>query len=296
MILNMSQFFNNFTVQGNQLFSTVLLWNILLKAVYGILVLLAASLVIKMGNKFIDRLIKDEAGKEIRRKNTLMLLLKSILRYIVYFFTGVVILSIFGVPVASLIAGAGVFGLAIGFGAQSLVKDVINGFFILFEDQFSVGDYVEAAGQEGIVEELGLRTTIIRNFAGQIHIIPNGEIGQITNYSDGKMRVLVDVGISYDENPSEAIDELNKLCEIIAKEKEDVLIEGPIVLGVQELADSSVVLRILAKVKPMEQWAMGRYIKQRVKEYLDEIGIEIAYPHLVLLSKGNVPEIDKEES
>ncbi len=292
----MSQFFNNFALRGNQFFSSVLLWNILLNAVYGLLVILAASLVIKMGYKFIDRLIKDEVGKEIRRKNTLMLLLKSVLKYTVYFFAGVVILSIFGVPVASLIAGAGIFGLAIGFGAQSLVKDVINGFFILFEDQFSIGDYVEAAGQEGIVEELGLRTTIIRNFAGQAHIIPNGEIGQITNYSDGKMRVLVDVGISYDENPSEAIDELNKLCEIIAKEKEDILLEGPNVLGVQELADSSVVLRILAKVKPMEQWAMGRYIKQRVKEYLDEIGIEIAYPHLVLLSKENVPEIDKEES
>ncbi len=291
----MNQFFNNFAVQGNRLFSSVLLWNILIKAVYAVLVILGAVLIIRVGNKFIDKLIKEEEGKEIRRKNTLMLLLKSVLKYTIYFFAGIIILSIFGVPVTSLIAGAGIFGLAIGFGGQSLVKDIINGFFILFENQFSVGDYVETAGQEGIVEELGLRTTIIRNFAGQVHIIPNGEIGQVTNYSDGKMRVLVDVGISYDENPSEAIDKLEELCQIIAQEKGDVLLEGPTVLGVQELADSSVVLRILAKVKPMEQWAMGRYIKQRVKEYLDEVGIEIAYPHLVLLSKGNSEEINSQQ-
>lgn len=291
----MNQFFNNFAVQGNRLFSSVLLWNILIKAVYAALVILGAVLIIRVGNKFIDKLIKEEEGKEIRRKNTLMLLLKSVLKYTIYFFAGIIILSIFGVPVTSLIAGAGIFGLAIGFGGQSLVKDIINGFFILFENQFSVGDYVETAGQEGIVEELGLRTTIIRNFAGQVHIIPNGEIGQVTNYSDGKMRVLVDVGISYDENPSEAIDKLEELCQIIAQEKGDVLLEGPTVLGVQELADSSVVLRILAKVKPMEQWAMGRYIKQRVKEYLDEVGIEIAYPHLVLLSKGNNEEVNSQQ-
>ena len=291
----MNQFFNNFAVQGNRLFSSVLLWNILIKAVYAALVILGAVLIIRVGNKFIDKLIKEEEGKEIRRKNTLMLLLKSVLKYTIYFFAGIIILSIFGVPVTSLIAGAGIFGLAIGFGGQSLVKDIINGFFILFENQFSVGDYVETAGQEGIVEELGLRTTIIRNFAGQVHIIPNGEIGQVTNYSDGKMRVLVDVGISYDENPSEAIDKLEELCQNIAQEKGDVLLEGPTVLGVQELADSSVVLRILAKVKPMEQWAMGRYIKQRVKEYLDEVGIEIAYPHLVLLSKGNNEEVNSQQ-
>lgn len=282
---------DNFIRQGNRLLvSSALLWNIILKIGYSVLIIFGAIIIIKIGNRFIDRLIKEEEGKDIRRKKTMMLLLRSILKYTIYFFTAVIILSIFGLPVASLIAGAGILGLAVGFGAQSLVKDVINGFFILFENQFSVGDYVEAAGKEGIVEELGLRTTIIRNFAGQVHIIPNGEIGQVTNYSEGKMRVLVDVGISYDESPSEAIEHLNKLCETIAKEKADVLMEGPTVLGVQELAESSIVLRILAKVKPMEQWAMNRYIKQRVKEYLDEVGIEIPYPHRVLISKGNTEE------
>ncbi|MFW6287786.1 MAG: mechanosensitive ion channel family protein [bacterium] len=280
-------FLNTFVQQGNSFFSSAFFISISLNVVYSILVLLGAILIISFGNKYIDRLIKDEEGKEIRRKNTLMLLLKSILKYTIYFFAAIIVLSIFRVPVASLIAGAGILGLAVGFGAQSLVKDIINGFFILFEDQFAVGDYVEAAGREGLIEELGLRTTIIRNFAGQKHIIPNGEIGQVTNFSEGKMRVLVDVGITYEENPSYAIDKLNELCEQIAKEKADILLEGPKVLGVQELADSSVVLRIVAKVKPMEQWSMGRYIKQRVKEYLDEVGIDIAYPHLILLPKEN---------
>lgn len=290
----MNQFFSNIAGQWSQIFPSALLLDIILKVIYSILIVLCAVIIIKIGNRFIDRVIKNEDEKRVRRKNTLILLLRSILKYTVYFFAIVIVLSIFGVPVASLIAGAGIFGLAIGFGGQSLVKDIINGFFILFEDQFVVGDYVEIAGNKGIIEELGLRTTIIRNFAGQIHIIPNGEIGQVTNYSEGEMRVLVDVGISYDENPSEVISELKKLCAIIAREKD--LVEGPEVLGVQELGESSVVLRIMAKVKPMEQWAMGRYIRLRVKEYFDQVGIEIAYPHLVLLSKGNTTETAEEES
>ncbi|MFW6022846.1 MAG: mechanosensitive ion channel family protein [Halanaerobiaceae bacterium] len=276
-----SQFFNG----NNNMVSTTLLWSIGLKVLYSILIIIAAKILIKLGNKFIEKVINnsDNADK-IRRKNTLMLLLKSILKYVIYFFFLLIILSLFGIPVASLIAGAGILGLAIGFGAQSLVKDIINGFFIIFENQFSVGDYVEAAGKEGVVEELGLRTTNLRDFGGQIHIIPNGEIGQITNHS-GNMRVLVDVGITYEASIEQATEELNKLCRMISEEKAEVLREGPKVLGVQDLAGSSVVIRIMARVKPMQQWIMTRYIRQRVKEHLDEVGIDIAYPHIVLLPK-----------
>jgi small conductance mechanosensitive channel len=260
--------------------------------VFAVLILIGSLFVLKFGNKIIDRLIEKQKTQSIRRRRTLMLLLKSIFRYTVYFVSGIIILSIFGVPVASLIAGAGIIGLAIGFGAQNLVRDIINGFFILFEDQFAVGDYIKAAGLEGIVEEIGVRTTNIRDFGGELHIIPNGEISQVTNYSSGNMRVMVDVGVSYDENPAEVIGILEELCQEIALEKAEIITDGPVVLGIQELASSSVVIRIWAKVKPMEQWAMGRYIRQRIKERFDERGIEIAYPHMVLLSKDSKEEIN----
>lgn len=253
--------------------------------------LVISGLVIKFGNRYIDNLLKREREKYIRRRNTLILLLRSALRYVIYFISSIIILSIFNVPIASLLAGAGIIGLAIGFGAQSLVKDIINGFFILFEDQFAVGDYIKIASVDGVVEELGLRTTRIRSFAGEVHIIPNGEISQVTNYSSGSMRVMVDVGVAYEEKPSQIIDILEELAGEIALEKSAVITEGPTVLGVQELAASSVVIRIWAKVKPMEQWQVARYIRQRIKERLDERGIEIAYPHVVLLSKeGSVQE------
>ncbi|AZO93579.1 mechanosensitive ion channel family protein [Halocella sp. SP3-1] len=272
-------------------FSSELLWSYLIKIVNSIIVLIISGLVIKFGNKYIDNLLKREREKYIRRRNTLILLLRSALRYVIYFISSIIILSIFNVPVASLLAGAGIIGLAVGFGAQSLVKDIINGFFILFEDQFAVGDYIKVASVDGVVEELGLRTTRLRSFAGEIHIIPNGEISQVTNYSSGNMRVMVDVGVAYEEKPSQVIDVLEELAGEIALEKSEVITDGPTVLGVQELAVSSVVIRIWAKVKPMEQWQVARYIRQRIKERLDERGIEIAYPHVVLLSKeGSVEE------
>ncbi len=257
---------------------------------YSILILISSLIILKFGNKIIDKLIKQQETQSIRRRKTLILLLRSIFRYTVYFVSGIIILSIFGVPVASLIAGAGIIGLAVGFGAQNLVRDIINGFFILFEDQFAVGDYIKIAGIEGIVEEIGVRTTNIRDFGGELHIVPNGEITQVTNYSSGNMRVMVDVGVSYDENPAEVIGVLEELCQEIALEKADIVTDGPVVLGVHELASSSVIIRIWAKVKPMEQWAMGRYIRKRIKERFDELGVEIAYPHMVLLSKDGSRE------
>lgn len=276
-----------FAGRGEDVSFYIILWDLLLKLVYSILVFLAGKLLIKIGIKLIERIMNRKNDRENKKKKTLMLLLESVLRYTVYFFVIVTILSIFGVPVASLIAGAGILGLAVGFGAQKLVQDVINGFFILFEEQFSVGDFVEIAGKTGTVQEFGLRTTTIRDGAGQVYIIPNGNIREVTNYTSVKdMRVMVDVIVSYNEKPAEAIEKLKKLCGLIAEEKADILTDGPKVLGVQELADSGMVLRVMARVKPMEHWGMGRYMKQRIKEYFDEAGLEIAYPRLVVLTKA----------
>src|SRR5699024_6993326 len=134
-----------------------------------------------------------------KKINTLSTVLKNIIKYIFYFIGLVMVLDMFNISTSSILATAGIGGLAIGFGAQSLVKDIITGFFILFEDQFSVGDYVKIGEYEGIVEELGVRVTKIRDFSGELHIIPNSNIGAVTNRTRGAMRALVKVSVAYEE-------------------------------------------------------------------------------------------------
>ena len=259
----------------------------LIKAIEIIIILLVSRVIIKIGNKFINKIItRKKSRSENRRKlDTIQTLLKSILFYGTYFFAGMLILAILNIPIGSLLAGAGIVGVALGFGAQNLVKDIINGFFVLFEDQFGVGDYVKIAGVEGIVEEIGLRTTTIRSFSGEINILPNSQIDRVTNYSVGNMRVMIDVGVDYEESPGKIINILDGLCDKISQEKNEIITEGPDVLGVQDFASSSMVIRIWAMVRPMEQWQIERYIRKRIKERFDELDIRIPYQHVVLMGK-----------
>jgi small conductance mechanosensitive channel len=192
------------------------------------------------------------------------------------------ILEILGVNISSLIAAAGVGGLAIGFGAQSLVKDVITGFFILFEDQFHVGDYIETGGKSGIVEEMALRVTKMRDFNGDLHIVPNGSIDKVTNKCRGNMRALVEIGIAYEENIDNAIRVMDEVCKEVAHEN-DKIIEGPTVLGVTRLGEYDVIISVMAKTQPMEQWAVERELRKRIKERLDDRGIEIPYPRRMVI-------------
>lgn len=157
--------------------------------------------------------------------------------------------------------------------------------FILFENQFAVGDYIQTSNVEGIVEEIGLRITKIKNFDGDLHIVPNGNITQVTNLSANSRRALVDAAIDYDQDIQEAISILEDLCAELKEEYSDILTEGPQVLGVQELAGSSVNIRIIAMVDAMETWRMNRIIRQRIKERFDEKGISIPYDHLAIVQK-----------
>ena len=267
------------------------------KSIEIVIILVVSRITIKLGNKFITKVIKRKRNKSTNRRkvDTLQTLLKSILRYGIYFFATMLILSILQIPIGSLLAGAGIVGVALGFGAQNLVKDIINGFFVLFEDQFWVGDYVKIANIEGIVEEIELRTTTIRSFSGEINILPNRLIEKVTNYSVGNMRVMIDVGVSYEESPEKVFNILEDLCKEISREKNNIITEGPDVLGIQDFASSSMVIRIWAMVKPMEQWQIGRYIRKRVKEKFDEINIEIPYQHVVLMEKEQ-EEVEPGES
>lgn len=263
---------------------------ILEKVLKIILILVLTKIAIKIAYVLIDKFFKEQNKfkykMEERKANTLAVILKSISKYGIYFIAIVPILDIFGISPASVLAAAGIGGVAIGFGAQSLVKDVITGFFILFEDQYSVGDYIKTGDFEGIVEDIGLRVTKIRDFSGDLHIIPNGNIDTVTNRCRGAMRAWIDVGIAYEEDIDNAMNVLRKLSEEIAKTDSRIL-EGPTVLGVSNLGDSDVVLSVIAKTKPMEQWGVEREIRKRIKEEFDRNNIEIPYPRRVVINKND---------
>ena len=183
------------------------------------------------------------------------------------------------IPVA--VASAG--GFAIGFGTQSLVKDLINGFFILFEDQFGVGDHITIAQYTGIVESIGIRTTVIRDFTGDMHLIPNGSILEVTNHSRGDIRFIVDVEIAYEENIDRAIALIERVSQEFEEKNKDKLRGNIEVLGVLSLNASGVTIRTIGRAEPLSQWELERGLRKAIKLALDEEGIEIPYPKTAIV-------------
>jgi small-conductance mechanosensitive channel len=252
------------------------------------IIILLSAIIGKIGTRLIDNIIDLDrlSGRwDERRVNTLSGLAKSMLKYTIYFVGGVIVLDELGVPTTSILAGAGVLGLAVGFGAQNLVRDVLSGFFILFEDQFAVGDYVKIAGAEGTVQEIGLRVTRVQVWTGEIHIIPNGMIDHVVNYSRSGMGVLLEVPVALETNLDQAIDIINNVCHEMAEEKSDEVVDEPQVLGVTGLDSSGATIMVFGTVAPMKQWAYGRELRKRIKGAFDHEGIEIPYPHRVLINK-----------
>jgi small conductance mechanosensitive channel len=257
-------------------------------------IILVAHLIIRLGNKNIDYLFQSRRGLlprvETPRGRTLAIILKSVLRYGVDFFAAMSILPLFDIQPTSILAGAGIVGLAVGFGAQNLVRDIITGFFILYEDQFSVGEYIATAGVSGVVEELGLRMTKLRDFGGEVHIIPNGAIDKVTNFSRGKMQALVKIGVAYEEDVDRVRAVLEEVAQEAARDLADKIEEGPTVLGITDFGPSEVVFSVLAKTKPMEQWAVERELRRRIKLAFEREGIEIPYPkHVIFQGEGAKP-------
>lgn len=240
--------------------------------------------------KFVDRQIKSNAmlSLESQRAETLGEVLKSVLKYAVYFIGIASIISILFNGISFTFASIG--GFAVGFGAQSLVKDLINGFFILFEDQFGVGDYVTIGQFNGIVSSIGIRTTIIKDFTGDIHSIPNGSIVQVTNHSRSDIRFMVDVDIAYEEDIDNAINVINETCEAFREENKSIISEPIDVLGVTALAASGVTIRVIGKAKPLKQWEMERELRKAIKGALDKRGIEIPYPKTQLVNSNQLKE------
>jgi moderate conductance mechanosensitive channel len=249
-----------------------------------ILLLVAAKLVIRFGTVALERVFAHRTVRlDERRSKTLTSLTSNILRYAVYFFVILSVLEQLDFHVETLIAGAGIAGLAIGFGAQSLVKDVITGFFIIFEDQFAVGDEIQTGNYRGTVTEIGLRVTKLRAWTGEVHIIPNGQITNVTNFSKANSLAVLDVGVAYEENIEYVTSVLQRVLQQ-AKDEMHSIVGDPKVLGVQNLGPSEVVIRIIAECKPTESGPVARELRRRIKVTFDEEGIEIPYPKQVLLA------------
>lgn len=248
-----------------------------------LLIFIIARIIVGVFNRIINRTM-DSRGlhfKNDARSTTIGGIIKKIVKYLLFFIAIIISLELIGISTGSILATAGIGGLAISFGAQSLVKDIITGFFIIMEEQFNVGDHVKILDYEGYVEEVGIRVTKIRGFSGDLYIIPNGSIQDIANMNRGIMRSWVDVTVSYDENLDQVLQVLNRACAQV-KETNENIIEGPTVLGVTELGDYSIRISIIAKTVSGFQWSVEREIRKKAKEGLEEAKIKIPYPKQVL--------------
>lgn len=218
---------------------------------------------------------------QIKRAYTLTHIVRDVARIVILFVGLTMILSEGGVDLKPLLAAAGLGGLAIGFGAQSLVKDLISGFFILWENSVRVGDVVEVAGVAGLVEEVELRTIKLRDESGNLHVVPNGVIDTVKNLTKDYSYYLFEIGVAYRENVDEVMGILQGIAEDLRRDSrfaEDIL-EPLEMLGVDKFTDSAVMIKCRIKTEPLKQWRVGREMNRRIKNTFDAKGIEIPFPH-----------------
>lgn len=256
---------------------------VLLKLIVLIVLYLIAR---PIGRKIIERsIVKLSIDKNTSpgRMKTLDKLLVNVYSYVLLFLFGLMFFAALGIEIGPLILGAGVLGLAVAFGAQGLVSDVVTGFFILVERQLEIDDYVTTAGYDGVVEEVGLRTTKIRSFDGTLNFVPNRFIEGVANHSRGNMRALVDIGISYDENIDQALHILNEVCEKFTTDER--FKEPPQAIGVQEFDSQQIVLRVIGQSENGLQWECERDLRQQIKQGFDEANIELPSSRDVVVTK-----------
>lgn len=257
-------------------------------------ILVLSILIIKVGNFLIKKFFEKQKAFKFNGDNkkidTMSTLLVSVFKYAVYIIAGVIILTdVF--KMTSVLAAAGIGGIAVGFGAQSLIKDIISGFFIVMEDQYAVGDLITIDNMNGTVEEMELRVTKIRNFNGDLYIIPNGEIKKVTNHTRGNKAVIVDIPLAYSSDINRVLEIANDICSVVSGEFETI-VEAPKVLGVTELGKESLNLRIFAKTVPNAQWEVERRIRKLIAEAFAREKIRCFDKFRIVLDKSTWGEDD----
>lgn len=252
-----------------------------------IVILVATGIALRLVQRLIPRLREHIAaqqadGEQGRRIRTLSRVIRYSINVIIIVVAALLVLGEFGLSVAPLLGAAGVLGIAIGFGAQSLVKDYFTGFFLLLENQIRHGDVVQAGGKGGLVEELTLRYLRLRDYDGNVHFIPNGQITTVTNMSLGHAQAVVDASIAYGEDVDRAISVMRDVGEAMRSDPQfgHRLLDVLEIAGVEAWADSAIIIRCRFKVAPLEQWNVRREFLRRLKQAFDREGIEIPFPHI----------------
>lgn len=240
-------------------------------------VLVLAKILITIAQSAVNRIFRNRRGSKLqleqRRVDTIRVLVNNVVRYVIKFLAVLIILQLLGIDLRPVLVSAGVLGLAVGFGAQSLVRDVITGFFIIFEDQFAVGDYVTINNNiTGTVQEIGLRVTKISSWTGEVHIFANGTINQVTNYSLQNTMAVVDVTIGYKEDLEKVKEILEGVLQRAQVQISDI-VRKPDFLGVQALSPSEVVLRVTAECKPNTHQSVARELRGLIRTEFAKHGI-----------------------
>jgi len=253
-----------------------------------LLILVLMFIVLKIAQMLSVRLLgKSAAGRDAefqKRADTLSSVVRTGVAITIMVLAAIMIMGELGIKIGPVLAAAGIVGVAVGFGAQSLVKDVISGFFILLEDQIRVGDVVQIAEKGGLVERLNLRMTVLRDLAGNVHYVPNGEITVVTNMTKEFSRYVFDIGVAYRENVDEVIDVIKRIDDELRNDpdyKDDIL-EPIEVFGLDQFANSAIVIKARTTTKPIKQWRVAREFNRRLKNAFDERDIEIPFPHVTL--------------
>lgn len=250
----------------------------------GVLVLIALKITKVIGKRLLVLFQKNKDDEFKKRAETLSSIIQIILRISIIAIASIIVLSELGIEIGPILATAGIFGLAVGFGAQNLVQDVISGFFLLLEDQVRVGDVVQVAGKGGVVEKVTLRMIILRDLGGNVHFIRNGKVDVVTNMTKDYSRYVFEIGVAYRENVDDVIEVIKEVDEELRSDpqfKDDIL-EPIEILGLDKFADSAVIIKARNKTKPIKQWAIGRAFNKRLKRVFDARDIEIPYPHMTL--------------
>ena len=254
------------------------------------LIMLIAMIVVRMGTRAIRHFLKLRISMSDRRRHTLVSLMTNILKYTVYFLMVLTILPLFGINIAAILAGAGVVGLAVGFGAQSLVKDFFTGFFILFEDQYGMGDWVIINGVTGKVIIVSPRVTAIQVWTGETVYFPNGSISQVTNYSKSPSLAVISFSVGYDTEADTAIGILKQVLAEVQQEDPNALGETQI-LGVQALNDSSYTIEATIKCKPYNQFSVQRLTYKKLQKHFLDRGLKPPFQSVVMVHPEANPPI-----
>lgn len=265
---------------------------ILARALHVALILAVGLVAYAFLNTVRRRISGIEAGpmpdERLQRRQTLGAFVSTVGIFVIVTITTMMLLGELGLSLGPLLATAGIAGLAIGFGAQTLVKDFISGIFILLEDQYTIGDVVRAAGVDGIVEKVNLRTTVLRDVHGVVHVVPNGEIRVVSNLTKEWSRAVLEIGVSYGEDPDRVITVLEGIAAEMAEDPVfgPLLLEPPTVPGVEAFGESAITIRMMAKTVPLKQWDVAREIRRRIKHRFDEEGIEIPFPQRTIWQRN----------